>query len=79
MSLLHIFAHKILSPQNGPPRLLGLANLSVHAFSTYVVSLTVFQAPVYVLELAMSKTDMGLLTSKLRSWWGQTTNYKTMY
>lgn len=40
--------------------LLGLANLSIHVLSKYVIRLTMFQAQCW--GLAVSKTDTGLLT-----------------
>lgn len=42
-----------------PPPLLGLANLSVHSFSKYVVRLTVFQAQCYVLGIGCEQDGQG--------------------
>lgn len=42
-----------------PPLLFGLANLSVHSFSKYVVRLTVFQAQCYVLGIGCEQDRHG--------------------
>lgn len=55
-----IFLHILIPLPRMAFPLLGLANLSIHVLSKYVIRLTMFQAQCW--GLAVSKTDTGLLT-----------------